>query len=197
MTTPPASPIVAPTSEHGPLPLAPIDRPRGLFVRVLYFATRRRYGKTPTAFRVVYARAPWVGFVSACIAMVLERCLSLETEIRFLLQLSIAMRNGCTFCVDLTRAEAARQRLGCARFAALLDFEGSPVFSSREKAALAYAEALQRSLHVDDEVFARAREHFRERELVEIVWVCAVEQYFNAMALPLRIGSDGLSEGGG
>jgi hypothetical protein len=34
---------------------------------------------------------------------------------------------------------------------------------------------------------------FDEREIVELVFVCAVERYFNSMALPLRIGSDHLA----
>jgi hypothetical protein len=188
--------MTATTSEHGRLPLAPIERPRGLFARLLCFAARRRYGRTPTAFRVVYARAPWIGFVSVCVVMVFEHCLSIEAELRFLLSYSVALRNGCTFCADLTRAEAVRKRIGRARFAELLDFESSSAFSGREKAALAYAEALHRSLRVEDSVLTRAREAFSERELVEIVWVCAVERYFNAIALPLRIGSDGLSDEG-
>ena len=180
-------------SEHGALPLAPIDRPRSLFVRALYAGTRRRYGKTPTAFRVIYARAPWIAVVSLCIVLVVERCLSLETELRFLLSIFVATKNGCTFCLDLNRAEAVRSRIGRERFAGLVEFETSSAFSPREKAALGYAEALHRSLHVDDAVLARVRAQFTERELVEIVWVCAVERYFNAMALPLRIGSDALA----
>jgi hypothetical protein len=36
--------------------------------------------------------------------------------------------------------------------------------------------------------------HFSERERIDLVWLCAVERYFNAQALPLRIGSDRLAE---
>jgi AhpD family alkylhydroperoxidase len=181
-----------PTSEHGTLPLAPVEKPANLFIRALYFVTRRRYGKTPTAFRVFYARAPWIAVVSVFIALVVERCLSIDAELRFLLTLYVAMENGCTFCVDLNRAEAVRARIGRQRFSELLEFETSSAFSPREKAALAYAASLHGSLHVGDAVLAGLREHFSEREVVEIVWTCAVERYFNAIALPLRIGSDGL-----
>jgi AhpD family alkylhydroperoxidase len=187
--------LSVPSSEHGPLPLAPVEHPRNLFVRALYFATRRRYGVTPTAFRVVYARAPWIAFVSVCVALVVERCLSIDQDLRFLVTLYVAMRNGCTFCVDITRAEAVRARIGRERFGALLDFEASTAFSPREKAALAYAASLHESLHVGDDVLTRVRAQFSERELVEIVWTCAVARYFNAIALPLRIGSDGLERG--
>jgi alkylhydroperoxidase family enzyme len=186
--------MTAHASEHGHLALAPIDRPRGLFLRLLYAATRRRYGRTPTAFRVVYARNPFLALAALALVSIMERCLRIERELRVLLQLSGSLRNGCTFCSDLVMAEAARQRIGKERFHELLDFESSPRFSERERAALAYAAAVHDSLHVSDAVHERLRAHFGEREIVEIVWVCAVERYFNGLALPLRIGSDGLSD---
>ncbi|HEX4353578.1 MAG TPA: carboxymuconolactone decarboxylase family protein [Polyangiales bacterium] len=181
-------------SEHGTLPLAPIARPHGLFVRALYHMTQRRYGKTPTAFRVIYARAPAIAFVSVVIGSVLEFFLRIDRPLRTLIQLSVATYNGCTFCLDLNRAEAARAKIGHARFDDLHDFESSDRFSVREKAALAYVRALHDSMHVGDDVWRRLGEQFDERERVEIVWLCAVERYFNSMALPLRIGSDHLSD---
>ncbi len=181
------------TSEHGALPLAPLDRPRSLFVRILYAATRRRYGKTPMAFRVFYARNAWIAAVSLLVTFIQAVCLELDRSVRFLVPISLAMRAGCTFCVDLTMAEAVKNRIGKDRFRDLLDFEGSPSYTPREKAALAYAAAVHESLHVEDAVLARVREHFTEREVVELAWLCAVERYYNTMALPLRIGSDGLA----
>jgi alkylhydroperoxidase family enzyme len=180
-------------SEHGALPLAPLDRPSSLFVRILYSVTRRRYGKTPMAFRVFYARNPWVACVSLLFTFIASACLRLDRELRFLVPISLAMRAGCTFCADLTAAEAVKNEVGKERFRDLLDFEASPAYSAREKAALAYAAAVHESLRVDDAVLARLREHFDEREIVEIAWLCAVERYYNTMALPMRIGSDGLA----
>ncbi|HVZ31117.1 MAG TPA: carboxymuconolactone decarboxylase family protein [Polyangiaceae bacterium] len=182
------------SSEHGALPLAPVDQPKNPFVRVLYGAMRRRYGQVPTAFRVMYARSPFVGFVALVLALGLMRFLRIGRELTFLLQSAIAMQNGCTFCADLQLAEAVRARMGRERFRELGDFASSDSFSPREKAALAYAHALQRSLHVPDAVWQGLSRHFSERERVDIVWVCAVERYFNAMALPLRIGSDHLAD---
>lgn len=181
-------------SEHGRLPLAPIAKPRGLFMRVLYWVTRKRYGLTPTAFRVIYARSPFLGLVSLLIATGLEKVVKLPDGLRLLLQLKVASENGCTFCADLYLAEALRAKIGPERFRALSDFEGSSSFSAGDKAALAYAEALGRSLHIPDEVWARLGQHFSEREQVHIVWTCAVERYFNSMALPLRIGSDHIGD---
>jgi alkylhydroperoxidase family enzyme len=180
-------------SEHGVLPLRPLDHPSNLLVRALFGAARRHFGRTPMAFRVLFPRAPWLALVSMAISIVMFFGLRIGTQLAQLLQVSISMRAGCTFCSDLVMAEAIRARVGRERFAQLLDFETSAVFSAREKAALGYSSTVAESLHVSDAVWARLAEHFTERERVEIVWVCAVERYFNAMALPLRIGSDHLS----
>ena len=50
------------------------------------------------------------------------------------------------------------------------------------------------SLHVPDEVWRELARHFSERERVDLVWLCALERYYNTMAVPLRVGSDRLAE---
>jgi AhpD family alkylhydroperoxidase len=182
------------TSEHGILPLGPVERPTNLCVRLLYWATRRRYGSVPTVFRVVYARSAFLAVVSIVIILGATRCIRIGRELAFLLQSVVALQNGCTFCADLHLAEAVRARLGRERLLDLADFASSPNFSPREKAALAYASALQQSLHVSDEVWHQLEQYFTERERIDIVWLCAVERYFNSIAVPLRIGSDHLAD---
>lgn len=182
-------------SEHGALPLVPIERPASWFVRLLYLMTRRRYGLVPTAFRVVYARAPFMGLMSLLIVFAKGLLLRLDQPLAFMIPIAVAMRNGCTFCADLTLAEAARARIGRERFRDLLAFETSAAYSEREKSALRYVEALHTSLHIPDAVWSALGQHFSERERLEIVWLCAVERYFNALAVPLRIGTDHLSDG--
>lgn len=180
-------------SEHGTLPIPPSDG-GNWFARLLLAAMRKRYGVTPTLFRVLYTRAPFLGLLSLVIYLGLHRFLRIESGLAMLLQHAIAMHNGCTFCADIQLAEAARQKLGRERFRDLTSFESSGNFTAREKAALAYARAVQESLHIPEAVWSELARHFSERERIDIVWVCAVERYFNSVALPLRVGSDGLAE---
>jgi alkylhydroperoxidase family enzyme len=182
------------TSEHGTLPLEPLDQSGNWFARLLLAVMHKRYGVTPTLFRVLYTRAPFLGLLSLVIYTGLARCLRIGSDLALLLQHSIAMQNGCTFCADIQLAEAVRAKLGRERFRDLLAFEGSPNFSPREKAALAYARAVNDSLHISDAVWAELALHFSERERIDIVWVCAIERYFNSIALPLRVGSDRLAD---
>lgn len=67
-----------------------------------------------------------------------------------------------------------------------------PVFDEEERAALAYAEEATRNKKVKDETFAELQKHFSKREIVEITFLNALENYYNLINLPLEIHSDNL-----
>ena len=52
---------------------------------------------------------------------------------------------------------------------AITSAEESPLFTEAEKAAIALSLELTRDTHVEPDTFARAKEHFDERQLVELV----------------------------
>ena len=115
----------------------------------------------------------------------------LEPGLHFMVVTLAAQINGCGFCVDLGRAMAIRQHLGMEKFNALSEYRTSPLFSDRERAALAYVEEVTRHKRVSDATFETLRGYFSEREIVEITWLNAVENYYNLINLPLEIESDG------
>lgn len=179
---PPLHEPLGPRSEHGILPIPPIEAPSGWFTRMLFRATARRYGRTPTAFRVLYARSPGIALVSFAIVTVIGLFLRIPPRLRFLVQVKVAMQNECTFCADLQLAEAVMAKVDRARFRALPDFESSPHFDPAEKAALAFVAAHHDSFRIDDATWARLRAHFDERACVELVFLCAVETHGPAAA---------------
>jgi len=99
--------------------------------------------------------------------------------------------NGCSFCIDLARAMAVREHLGMEKFNILSEYQTNPLFSDRERVALTYVEEVTRHKHVSDDTFEGLRKHFSEREIVEITWLNAVENYYNLINIPLEIESDG------
>lgn len=52
---------------------------------------------------------------------------------------------------------------------AITDADASPLFTDEEKAALAFSLELTRDSHVEQPTFDRAKQHFDERQLVELV----------------------------
>jgi AhpD family alkylhydroperoxidase len=74
----------------------------------------------------------------------------------------------CEYCGNQRSEKARAQGLSEAQYDDLLNFEGSARLSEREKAALAYAEAITWRLDADDALWDRLYRHFSEPELVEL-----------------------------
>ena len=102
------------------------------------------------------------------------------------------MLNGCAFCEDIAKAVAEYHGLTLEKYYDLGVFRTSALYSARERAALAYVEEATKTKRVQDDTFAELQRHFSEREIVEITWFNAMENYYNLINLPLEIESDGL-----
>ncbi len=171
--------------------LKPIDKPKGLMMRIAYWMTRRQFGKVMTPMKVVIARMPEALRLTYEITKFELKGIQLEHGLHFMVGTLVSQINGCGFCVDFGRAMAIREHLGMEKFNALSVYRTSPLFSDRERAALAYVEEATRNKRVSDATFEDLRKYFSEREIVEITWVNALENYYNLLNLPLEIESDG------
>jgi len=80
----------------------------------------------------------------------------------------------CEFCGNQRSVKAAAQGLIEDDYRDLINFESSSRYDERQKAALAYAEAITWDLSVDDKFWARLHRHFSEPELVEIGYFIAL-----------------------
>jgi alkylhydroperoxidase family enzyme len=175
--------------------LPPVERPRGLLLKIVYFFTRRQFGKVSTPIAVFSARMPaafltFYGKVSR-----LDKKLRLPPRTAVLIRERVASINGCLFCMDAARWYATRQSPdNAARFDALPEYRTSPLFTEAERAALDYATELTSRKEVAPETFARLARHYSEREICDIVWLVASEHLYNMSNIGLNIGSDGLCE---
>jgi len=80
----------------------------------------------------------------------------------------------CEFCGNQRSIKAAKQGIVEDDYRDLINFESSTRYDERQKAALAYAEAITWDLPVDDTFWARLHQHFSEPELVEIGYFVAL-----------------------
>ena len=80
----------------------------------------------------------------------------------------------CEFCGNQRSIKAAKQGIVEDDYRDLINFESSTRYDARQKAALAYAEAITWDLPVDDKFWARLHSHFSEPELVEIGYFIAI-----------------------
>jgi alkylhydroperoxidase family enzyme len=120
---------------------------------------------------------------------------AVDERLKNLVELKGAQMIGCEWCVDLGSQICRNSGFSDAELLALPRYRDSDLFTEREKLALDYAVGVMRTpVDVDDELFARLREHFSEPQLVELTALLTVVNLdrFNA-AFGVR--SAGFSEG--
>ena len=168
-----------------------IERAPDFGTRMAYWWSRKEFGKVMSPIKVVCARMP--GSMKALSGMLSfsSQRIQLDGELQLLISSLTSQINGCASCIDLARMGAVKDHRDLSKVDAVLDYRTDARFSERERAALAYAEEATRNKGVSDSTFAALRAQFTEREIVEITWVNAFQNFFNLLNRPLGIGSDG------
>ncbi|NSC21422.1 carboxymuconolactone decarboxylase family protein [Streptomyces albus subsp. chlorinus] len=112
----------------------------------------------------------------------------LEATVRELVRIRASQLNGCVFCVDLHTRQARRQGERQERLDQLPVWEESELFSARERAALAYTEAVTRGVRVDAPLWERVCAHFPdEAERGHLVALAALINALNRLGVPLEM----------
>jgi AhpD family alkylhydroperoxidase len=109
-------------------------------------------------------------------------------EIGHLVTLRASQINGCPFCVDLHVKEGRLHGERELRLHHVLIWRESPLFSERERAALAWTEALTRldGQDVADAVFDAVRPHFSDQELAELSFLIFFINGWNRLGIAFR-----------
>lgn len=117
----------------------------------------------------------------------LERS-DLDPRIRHLVNLRASQINGCGYCVDMHTKEARADGESEQRLHLVATWRESPLFSERERAALAWTERLTRIAEeeVDDDLYRHMLTHFSERELVQMTVAIGLINTWNRIAVPFR-----------
>src|SRR6266550_6112638 len=94
----------------------------------------------------------------------------LEPALLELVKLRASQINGCSYCIDMHTKDARTEGESEQRLYALVAWRETPFYTERERAALAWTEAVTLIAveHVPDEVYKQAREQFTEQELVTL-----------------------------
>lgn len=107
-----------------------------------------------------------------------------------LVWLRVSQINGCAYCVDLHSQQAAEHGAPQRQVHNVATWWESPLFDGRERAALAYAEAVTRlsAQKVPDDVYEAAAAQFSDKELVDLTIAIATMNAWNRMAITFRQG---------
>ncbi len=130
----------------------------------------------PQAFEAMYGLESYIG---GC---------GLEPRLLELVNLRASQMNGCAYCIDMhtkdTRAEGESEQ----RLYTVSVWRETPFFSDRERAALAWTEALTAigKTNVPDDIYETARRQFNELELVDLTMAVIAINGWNRLAVRFR-----------
>jgi AhpD family alkylhydroperoxidase len=137
---------------------------------------RLDYAKlAPDAMRALYSLGAY-----------LAKC-GLEHPLLELVKIRASQINGCAYCIDMHTKDARAAGETEQRIYALNAWRETPFFSGRERAALAWTEAVTRiGEGVNDALFAEASGQFSEKELADLTWAVAAINAWNRVAISFR-----------
>jgi len=170
--------------------LPPIEKPKGLLMKLAYYFTRRQFGKVLTPLKVHSARLPIAFGQFYAKVGELDKKLELPRETIMLIREQVARTNVCLFCIDIGRAITIKASMNQAKFDALEQYRSSPLFSDAERAALDYVTELTKTKQVHPNTFSQLRRYYSERQICELVWLIASEHLYNMTNIGLNIHSD-------
>lgn len=112
----------------------------------------------------------------------------LEKPLLHLIEYRVSQINGCAYCLDMHSKDLrvggeTEQRIYC-----LSAWREMNLYTARERAALAWAEAVTvlKENEVPDDVYNEARQHFSEEELVDLTLAVAVINSWNRINVAFR-----------
>lgn len=113
---------------------------------------------------------------------------SLEPALIELVLMRASQLNGCAYCLDMHSKDARAAGETEQRLYVLQAWREAPFYSDRERAALAWCEAVTRlDAHgVNDEVYAMARVQFSEKELGDLNMAVILINAWNRIAIPFQ-----------
>lgn len=155
------------------------------YIRLFFWKQRRKYGKVLEP-GLIWGRSPKVFATLALLYGALDRRSSpLQPALRSLVTVRISQINHCAFCVDMNSATLLKRGVAREKIAALGDWRSpgaSPLFSTDERLALEYAEAMTLN-RVDDNLRERLKQVWPEDFIVELTGLIAFQNLsskFNA-----------------
>lgn len=134
------------------------------------------------------ATAPGIYDAMDALDQYLAGC-GLEDTLLHLIRLRASQINGCAYCLDMHWKDLRALGEAEQRLYALDAWRECPYYTERERAALAWTEAvtLIGDGHVPDDLHERARAHFGEKELSDLTFAVVAINAWNRLSIAARL----------
>ena len=149
--------------------------------------SNRLLGRTSNLVRILSAHSPYLSrWFLGLVAAVRQPTVGAVSDVRLrnIATIKTSMVNECTYCATHTSIYGEALGLDPRQIEAMRDdaYQTSPLFDEREKAVIAWSEAVTRNTAKSDKVlWARMRKHFSDAEIVEITMASAMFNMINRL----------------
>ncbi|MEK6704987.1 MAG: carboxymuconolactone decarboxylase family protein [Bdellovibrionota bacterium] len=163
-----------------------------LWIRAIFRAQKKIYGAALEPTRL-WGLSPKILFGLQLLYRAIDRKSSpINPALRSLITVRVSQINQCSFCIDINSALLQKRGVTIDKLMVLAEFEMNPAFNEKERAALAYAEAMTRSdRQVEDTLFQRLRALFSEDQILELTALIAYQNLSSKFNAALGIPSQG------
>ncbi len=157
-------------------------------IAALYDKIYQERGVVPYMFKTVsHVPALALGFAAFLKPLMGEG--ELPAWYKELVATRVASLNTCEYCISSHRYLARLRGATNEQIAAIDSYEAGP-FTEKEKAGLRYADKLHTSAHaIDDAAYQAVKQHFSDKEVIELTAVAAAFEFFprfvSALAIPV------------
>jgi AhpD family alkylhydroperoxidase len=113
---------------------------------------------------------------------------ALGSQLIELVKMRASQINGCAYCLDSHSKQLRKGGETEQRIYLLNAWRESPLYSPRERAALAWTDALTliAETQAPDDAYEEVRQHFDEKELVDLTTLIGMINLWNRLAISLR-----------
>jgi AhpD family alkylhydroperoxidase len=175
-------------------PLAP--KRAGLLTRIMYRMAKRRYGQVPEPLAVVAQHRKLMVTWAVHESLADWASKTLPASVRQLAVLWTARQIGCSWCVDFGSMLLRLDGLDVERLKDIDNYATSTAFTSDERAAIAYAEAMTTDPHsVTDAQVADLRSRLGDAGVFELTYQIGLENMRARMNSALGITEQGFNSG--
>jgi AhpD family alkylhydroperoxidase len=135
------------------------------------------YKNAPDAYRAMQGLQ---SYVNEC---------GLEPSLQELVKIRASQINGCAYCIAMHVRDARKKGESDERMHLLNAWREAPIYTARERAALAWTEAVTKLAdgHVPDAIYEAARREFSEKELVDLTLAVVVINGWNRISIAFQV----------
>ena len=144
--------------------------------------------EAPEPQRIDYAEAAPKGLAAMHHLENYVRHCGLEQSLLELVRFRASQLNGCAYCLDMHAKDARAAGESEQRLYTISAWRETPSFTARERAALAWTEAVTLIAEdpISDALFEETRRHFSEKELTDLTLAVVTINGWNRLAIPFR-----------